>query len=102
MVTIVTYLYTDTDSLILEITTEDVYRDCIPDIDEYDTSEYPKDHFLYDPKNKKVIGKMKDEMKGNPILEYAGLRPKMYSVRSLENGKTKDAKKGKRRKKVRG
>ena len=82
-------LYTDTDSLILEITTDDVYKDCEPDIDEYDTSEYPKDHFLYDPKNKKVIGKMKDEMKGNPILEYAGLRPKMYSVRSLENGKTK-------------
>ena len=88
-------LYTDTDSLILEITTEDVYKDCIPDIDEYDTSEYPKDHFLHNPKNKKVIGKMKDEMKGNPILEYAGLRPKMYSVRSLENGKTKDAKKAK-------
>ena len=88
-------LYTDTDSLILEITTEDVYRDCLPDIDEYDTSEYPKDHFLYDPKNKKVIGKMKDEMKGNPILEYAGLRPKMYSVRSVEKGKTKDSKKAK-------
>ena len=82
-------LYTDTDSLILEITTDDVYKDCEPDIDEYDTSEYPKDHFLYNPKNKKVIGKMKDGMKGNPILEYAGLRPKMYSVRSLENGKTK-------------
>ena len=46
-------LYTDTDSLILEMTTDDVYKDCIPDIDEYDTSEYPKGHFLYNPKNKK-------------------------------------------------
>ena len=88
-------LYTDTDSLIMEVATEDVYKDCLPDLDEYDTSEYPKEHFLYDPKNKKVIGKMKDEMKGNPILEYVGLRPKMYSVRSLEDDKIKDAKKAK-------
>ena len=30
--------------------------------------------------NKKVIGKMKDECAGRPILEYVGLRPKMYSI----------------------
>ncbi|XP_031572498.1 uncharacterized protein LOC116306562 [Actinia tenebrosa] len=77
-------LYTDTDSLILEVITEDVYKDFLPDIDEYDTSEYPKDHFLYSAKNKKVIGKMKDKMEGKPIVEYVGLKPKMYSVLKLD------------------
>ncbi|XP_031551874.1 uncharacterized protein LOC116289141 [Actinia tenebrosa] len=77
-------LYTDTDSLILEVQTEDVYQDCVEDIDEYDTSGYPKEHFLYSAKNKKVIGKMKDEMLGKPIVEYVGLKPKMYSVLKLD------------------
>ena len=40
-------LYTDTDSLILEIKTEDVYKDMAKDKDSYDFSDYPKDHFLY-------------------------------------------------------
>ncbi|XP_031570410.1 uncharacterized protein LOC116304770 [Actinia tenebrosa] len=73
-------LYTDTDSLIMEIETPDVYADCLEDIDEYDTSGYPKDHPLYSAKNKKVIGKMKDEVLGRAIVEYVGLKPKMYSV----------------------
>jgi hypothetical protein len=30
----------------------------------YDLSDYPKDHFLYDTTNKKVIAKMKDELNG--------------------------------------
>ncbi|XP_031549115.1 uncharacterized protein LOC116286691 [Actinia tenebrosa] len=77
-------LYTDTDSLILEVQTEDIYEDCLEDIDEYDTSGYPKEHFLYSAKNKKVIGKMKDEMSGKPIVEYVGLKPKMYSVLKLD------------------
>ena len=44
----------------------------------YDTSDYPKDHYLHSMDNKKVIGKMKDECAGRPIQEYVGLRPKMY------------------------
>ena len=48
--------------------------------DQYDTSNYPKDHPLYSTANKKVLGKMKDECAGAPIAEFAGLRPKMYSI----------------------
>ena len=33
----------------------------------------------YDKTNKKVIGKFKCETKGIPIVEFVGLRPKMYS-----------------------
>ncbi|XP_058029287.1 uncharacterized protein LOC131193286 [Ahaetulla prasina] len=77
-------LYTDTDSLLLEIQTKDVYEDMITKADLYDTSDYPKDHFLHSITNKKVLGKMKDECAGVPIAEYVGLRPKMYSI--LEAG----------------
>ncbi|KAL9979269.1 hypothetical protein ACROYT_G016908 [Oculina patagonica] len=54
-------LYTDTDSLLVEIETEDVYEDMSVDKEKYDTSDYPKDHPLFCDKNKKVLGKMKDE-----------------------------------------
>ena len=77
-------LYTDTDSLLLEIQTEDVYKDIAEDQDLYDTSDYSKKHFLHSTANMKVLGKMKDECAGRPIAEYVGLRPKMYSI--LEAG----------------
>lgn len=85
-------LYTDTDSLLLEIKTEDPYSDIAEDIEEYDTSDYPKEHVLHSEKNKKVIGKMKDEMAGKPISEYIGLRAKMYSIQGPEGNLTKKAK----------
>ena len=77
-------LYTDTDSLLLEIQTEDVYQDMAKHADLYDTSDYPKDNPLHSTVNKKVLGKMKDKCTGRPIAEYVGLRPKMYSI--LEAG----------------
>ena len=46
-------LYTDTDSLLLEIKTPNVYDDMQKNIEDYDTSDYPKDHPLYSVKNKK-------------------------------------------------
>ena len=59
-------LYTDTDSLLIEIETEDVYKDMAQKQDLYDTSVYPQDH---------------------PIAEYVGLRPTMYSILEA-SGKT--------------
>jgi hypothetical protein len=56
-----------------------------------DTSDYPKDHPLYCDKNKKVIGKFKNELNGIKILEYIGLRSKMYSYRT-ENSVSKKIK----------
>jgi len=73
-------LYTDTDSLLLEIQTEDVYRDMAKNSHLYDTSDFPQGHYLHSNENKKVLGKMKDECAGRPIAEYVGLRPKMYSI----------------------
>ena len=73
-------VYTDTDSLILDIQTEDVYKDMQEHSWLYDTSNYPKGHPLYDNRNKKVLGTMKDECGGGVINEVVAVRPKMYSV----------------------
>ncbi|KAL9972954.1 hypothetical protein ACROYT_G019355 [Oculina patagonica] len=85
-------LYTDTDSLLLEIETEDVYADMAENIDKYDTSDYPKDHSLFSTKNKKVLGKMKDECAGKLISECVCLRPKMYSIMTEDKKNIKKAK----------
>ena len=73
-------VYTDIDSLILDILTEDVFKDMQEHSWLYDTSNYPKDHPLYDDRNKKALGKMKDERGGGVINEVVAVRPKMYSV----------------------
>lgn len=76
-------LYTDTDSLLMEIETDDFYNDILIDDvfkDNFDLSEYDKDHKLYDDKNKKVLGKFKDETPSGIIEEFIGIRSKMYSM----------------------
>jgi len=85
-------LYTDTDSLLIIIETEDVYEDMKNHTGLYDTSDYPKDHPLHLNTNKKVLGKMKDECAGTPIAEYVGLRPKMYSILKADEKIIKKAK----------
>jgi len=85
-------LYTDTDSLLLEIQTEDVYADIGRNANLYDTSDFPKNHQLHSITNKKVLGKMKDECAGRPIAEYIGLRPKMYSILEANGNNIKKAK----------
>ena len=73
-------VYTDTDSLMLDIQTEDVYKDMKEHSWLYDTSNYPKDNPPHNNRNKKVLGKMKDECGGGVIKEVIAIRPKMYSV----------------------
>ena len=79
-------LFTDTDSLVYDIRTCDIYDDMLQDLHRFDTSEYPVDHKLYSEKNKKVIGKFKDESFGQTPSEFVGLRAKMYSF--LEGKRT--------------
>jgi hypothetical protein len=89
-------LYIDTDSLILEIKTNDFYADIAADTEtRFDTSDYSKDHPLYSSRNKKVIGMFKDEACGKQIEEFVGLRAKLYSftVSGEEHKKCKGVKK---------
>ena len=72
-------LFTDTDSLTYEIEADDVYQDFWKDKHLFDNSDYPKNSPFFDNSNKKVIGKFKDEAAGIPIVEFVGLRSKMYS-----------------------
>ena len=53
--------YTDTDSFIYKIITENLYNDLTLNLDAYDTSDYPPDHPLHSRTNAKVLGKFKDE-----------------------------------------
>ena len=46
-------LYTDTDSLLLEIKTKDVYTDMASDKDLYDFSNYPSNHQFYSDEKEK-------------------------------------------------
>ena len=57
-------LFTDTDSLVYEIKTDDVYEDFYQDKNLFDFRDYPLDSKFFDSVNKKVIGKMKNEFKG--------------------------------------
>ena len=86
-----TLCFTDTDSLLYHIKTEDIYHDMAAQLNLYDTSDYPQDHPLHSTTNKKVLGKMKDELAGTPIAEFVGLRSKMYSVKTRD-GERKTAK----------
>lgn len=73
-------LFTDTDSLMYEIKAKDiVYQDFWTDRDKFDNSDYSKYSQYFDPTNKKVIGKFKDEAVGIPVTGFIGLRSKMYS-----------------------
>ena len=82
-------LFTDTDSLMYEIETEDFYKDISEDVkDRFDTSDYPENHPSGIPTgiNKKVLGMFKDEAAGKIIIEFVGLRAKLYSF-IMEDGK---------------
>ena len=82
-------LFTDTDSFLYEIQTEDFYKDISGDVkDRFDTSDYKKGHPSGIPTgiNKKVLGMFKDEAKGKNITEFVGLRAKLYSYK-MEEGK---------------
>src|ERR1043165_3942383 len=85
-------LFTDTDSLCYHIHTNDVYLDMQQDIQHYDTSDYPTNHFLHRKVNAKVIGKFKDESNAEPPLEFVGLRSKMYSLLLPKDYEKKTAK----------
>ena len=88
-------LFTDTDSFLYEIQTEDFYKDISGDVkDRFDTSDYPEGHPSGIPTgvNKKVLGMFKDEAAGKVIKEFVGLRAKLYSYKMDEGKENKRCK----------
>ena len=74
--------YTDTDSFIMHIKTDDFYKDVCADVDKwFDTSNFNKNDNrpLEIGINKKVLGKFKDEIGGKIMTTLVALRAKTYS-----------------------
>ena len=74
-------LFTDTDSLIYEIKTKDIYEYFYEDKYSHDFSNYPEDSKFYDHSKMNEIGKMKDEFRGKIINKFSGLK-------SIKNNET--------------
>ena len=77
-------MFTDTGILVYEIKIEDIYEDFYKD--------NPLHSMFFDPANKKVIIKMKDEFKVKMINEFIGLKSKMYSLIAVDNEEVKKIK----------
>ena len=87
--------YTDTDSFIIYIKTEDFFKDISSDVERwFDTSNYDKNDKRPLPigKNKKVPGLFKDELGGKIITEVVALRPKTYAYLMDDGSDHKKAK----------
>ena len=86
--------YMDTDSFVMNIKTEDFYKDIASDVERwFDTSNYDKKDNRPLPigKNKKVIGLFKDELGGKIMIEFCALRAKAYAYRLDDDTEKKKA-----------
>ena len=85
--------YMDTDSFIMNIKTNDFYKDIASDVENwFDTSNYEVNRPLPTGNNKKVIGLMKDELGGKIITEFVTLRDKTYSFLTDDGKEDRKAK----------
>ena len=93
----VTLLFTDTDSLMLEIETEDIFEDikkindqfdCPIDVSSFDKEVTEKYGIKTDGNG--VIGRFKSETGSDIIYRFAGLRSKMYAFETYKNYMNKD------------
>ena len=74
--------YTDTDSFVMHIKRDDFYKDISADVDKwFHISSFNKNDNrpLEIGKNKKVLGKFKDEIGGKIMTKFVALRAKIYS-----------------------
>ena len=77
--------YTDTDSFIVHIKTEDFSEDIANGVEKrFDTSNYDVNGITFNTplstgKNTKVIGLMKNELGGKIMTELVALTPKTYA-----------------------
>ena len=58
----------------------------------FDLSNFPVSSKYYCCDNKKVLGKMKDEYGGKPIVKFVGLKSKMYSIPDESNNEESTSK----------
>ena len=89
--------YIDTDRFIVHAKTEDIYKDIAKDVEtRLDTSNFELDRPLPKVKNKNVIDLMKDELDGQIMKEFVGLKSKIYSYLKDNNEEDKKRKRDKK------
>ena len=89
-------LHMDTDSFIMAINTDDIFEDMNTIVHEwFDTSKYDKtlNRLIEHNVNKKVIGKVKDELNGMIMTDFFAIRPKVYGFRYLKDNVINEEKK---------
>ena len=75
--------YMDTESFIVHKNTDDIYKNIAEDFEKkIDTLNFEIDSPLPKQKKKKVIGLMKNELDGQIMKEFFGLRAKAYSQKT--------------------
>ena len=85
--------YMDTDSFLMNIKTNDFYKDIANDVENrFYTSNFEVNRPLPTGKNKRIIGLMEDELGGKTITEFVTLRPKTYSFLTDDGKEDKKAK----------
>ena len=87
--------YTDTDSFIINIKTEDFLEDISNDVEkQFDASNYDKNDKrpIQTGNNKKVQGLFKDELGGKIMTEVVALRPKAYAYLDDDGNEQKNSK----------
>ena len=83
----------DTDSFIIHVKTEDIYKDIAEDAEtRLNMSNFELNRLLPKGKNRKVIRLMKDELGGQIMKEFVGLGTKTYSYFKNNNDEYKTAK----------
>jgi hypothetical protein len=73
-------LFTHTDIICYNISTENIYEDMMRDKHLFDTSEYDQEHTLYSTENQKVLGKMKDETHGNTRIRGSQIKDVFHDL----------------------
>ncbi|KAL4127492.1 hypothetical protein QTP88_011659 [Uroleucon formosanum] len=77
-------MYTDTDSLLYYIHTDDFYEDLAKNanlLNRMDTSNLPRDNPCYIAERKKIPGLFLDETDGRVMTEFCALRAKSYAYK---------------------
>ncbi|KAK9871690.1 hypothetical protein WA026_014140 [Henosepilachna vigintioctopunctata] len=80
----VSLLYSDTDSLLIEVFTENIYEDIKQNSQHFDLSNYSPQNMHNIIPNVSQIGKMKDEYAGQVIKSFYGTGAKAYCVELLD------------------
>lgn len=85
-----TVLMSDTDSLVLQVRNKQSTDNLKKIATFMDFSNYPPEHKLFSIENKNKLGYWKDELQGDTMTDFCGLRSKTYSF--LLNNKEKNEK----------